>query len=72
MIKPVFVFLFLLSVSVFQAQKADSLKQDHYFRLNYDNDFFSATDRYYTQGILAELILPGIKKSPPFKSAYIP
>ena len=55
--------LFIFSV-VAHAQKPDSLKQDHYFRLNYDNDFFSATDRYYTQGILAELILPGLQKNP--------
>ncbi len=39
-------------------------KPDSYFRINYDNDFFSATDRYYTQGIYLELITPFIKKSP--------
>jgi lipid A 3-O-deacylase len=55
--------LLLFSLAV-HAQKPDSLKRDHYFRFNYDNDFFSATDRYYTQGILAELILPGLKKNP--------
>jgi lipid A 3-O-deacylase len=55
---------FLLTYFSANAQKSDSLKQDQYFRLNYDNDFFSATDRYYTQGILAEFISPVLKKSP--------
>ena len=50
------------------AQKTDSTKQDRYFRFNYDNDFFSATDRYYTQGILIELVLPVLKKSPVSKA----
>ena len=58
------ISLFILFSFAVRAQKPDSLKQDHYFRLNYDNDFFSATDRYYTQGILAELILPGLKRNP--------
>ena len=37
---------------------------ENYFRFNYENDFFSATDRYYTQGITAVLIHPAIKHSP--------
>jgi lipid A 3-O-deacylase len=32
--------------------------------LQYDNDFFSATDIYYTQGIRYELVLPVFFKSP--------
>lgn len=58
-----FCSLFLLS----KAQKdTDSIKKNnfHEFRFNYDNDFFSATDRYYTQGIYLEFVLPVIKKSP--------
>jgi len=58
------IYFFIIFSFVAPAQKSDSLKKDHYFKLNYDNDFFSATDRYYTQGILAELILPGLKKNP--------
>ncbi len=58
------IYLFLFLSFAIKAQQADSLKKDHYFKLNYDNDFFSATDRYYTQGILAELILPGLRKNP--------
>jgi len=37
---------------------------ENYFRLKYENDFFRATDRYYTQGISASLIHPIIKHSP--------
>ena len=44
--------------------KTLDIKPESYFRFNYDNDFFSATDRYYTQGIYLELIMPFIRKSP--------
>ena len=37
---------------------------DRYFRLNYENDFFSATDEYYTQGIHLEVVGPGMKCNP--------
>lgn len=39
-------------------------KTNSYFTFNYDNDYFSATDRYYTQGVYLELISPFIRKSP--------
>ncbi len=43
---------------------AVAIQPERYYKLNYDNDFFSATDRYYTQGIYMELIMPCLKKSP--------
>jgi lipid A 3-O-deacylase len=43
---------------------AKPIKKDNYFRLKYDNDFFSATDRYYTQGIILDFIHPTAKRSP--------
>ncbi len=52
------------------AQKVDHLvsfrdiKSDRYFRFNYDNDFFAATDEYYTQGYVIEFVSPGLKKNP--------
>lgn len=60
--------LFLLISFGLKAQ-TDSLqklldKTNRYFSFNYDNDFFSATDRYYTQGVYIELIAPFLKKSP--------
>jgi hypothetical protein len=39
-----------------------SINSDQYFRLNYENDFFSATDIYYTQGISIEIVNTGFKK----------
>jgi hypothetical protein len=49
--------------------QADSVSErldqtNRYFTANYDNDFFSATDRYYTQGVYFEFIMPFLKKSP--------
>jgi hypothetical protein len=41
-----------------------STKAENYIRFQYDNDFFSATDRYYTQGIHLTIIHPVIKYSP--------
>lgn len=35
-----------------------------WFRFQYDNDFFHATDRYYTQGIKLELAAPFMHRSP--------
>ena len=64
------LFLFLALFSAFKSfsQKEDSLnlpkKLENYFSFNYDNDFFSATDRYYTQGILISFIHPIVKHSP--------
>ena len=36
--------------------------QPHSWRLAYDNDFFTATDRYYTQGIVLELFDPRLAR----------
>jgi lipid A 3-O-deacylase len=62
------VFMLLLSFGV-NAQAIDntlSFKNinDKYFRLNYENDFFSATDKYYTQGIHLELVAPWLRNFP--------
>lgn len=40
------------------------IKADRFYRLNYDNDFFTATDEYYTQGIHMELVSPAMKRFP--------
>jgi hypothetical protein len=34
------------------------------WRLAYDNDFFTATDRYFTQGIVIEVVTPALARSP--------
>ena len=33
-----------------------------YFRFHYDNDFFTKTDHYYSQGITLEYVHPGLQK----------
>lgn len=44
-------------------QLPQAVSHDRYLRFNYDNDYFSATDRYYTQGICIEWIAPVIQRS---------
>lgn len=38
------------------------LAADGYMRLAYENDFFSATDQYYTQGVDIELVHPQFRR----------
>lgn len=40
------------------------VKNNRYFSFIYENDFFSATDRYYSQGVMLELVMPFMRKSP--------
>lgn len=37
---------------------------DSYFRFSYDNDYFTATDYYYTQGYSLEVVNGALKKNP--------
>ena len=41
-----------------------TIHQKSYFRFHYDNDYFTKTDYYYTQGITLEYVHPGLKKNP--------
>lgn len=56
--------------SIANAQAIDNtlsykyIPSEKYFRLSYENDFFSAYDIYYTQGVNMELVTPGLRKSP--------
>ncbi len=60
-------FLIIFCNNLF-CQKIDSItnltKLESYIKLQYENDFFSATDRYYTQGIQFSFINKIIKHSP--------
>ena len=38
--------------------------EESWFRFRYDNDFFTATDQYFTQGVRLELAAPFISRSP--------
>jgi len=64
-LKRLFSTLLFVCASVFAFSQTDSsLSTRRYFSYTYSNDFFSATDRYYTQGIHPELILPIFRKLP--------
>jgi lipid A 3-O-deacylase len=60
----------LFFTNVFFAQKIDNtvsfrdIKSNGYFRFLYDNDFFTASDLYYTQGYTFELVKPWLKGNP--------
>ncbi|MCW3083112.1 MAG: outer membrane protein [Bacteroidetes bacterium] len=63
-----FIFCCFAYSNVFGQTPVDSAatnrSPESYFKFNYDNDFFSATDRYYTQGIRVELSMPMFKYNP--------
>ena len=49
-----------------------SINQKSYFRFHYDNDYFTKTDEYYTQGITFEFVHPVIKRFPLAKLLWKP
>ena len=63
------ILLFLFPTLLF-SQKIDhtisfrDIQSDSYFRFNYENDYFAATDENYTQGYNFELVLPSLEKNP--------
>jgi lipid A 3-O-deacylase len=80
MIKTVILALtacLLRSVDI-QAQAMDNLLSsgniagNKYFRINYENDFFAASDRDYTQGFLIEKVHPDIRRFPLVKLLWHP
>ena len=64
------LFILLLKVLLLTAQPIDNtsiygaIKGKNYFRFYYDNDFFTATDYYYSQGINLELVDSKLNKFP--------
>ena len=69
--KTVFIcFVLVLFMQNSYAQKIDNLasfrdvKSTNYFRFNYENDYFAATDKNYTQGYSFELVVPFLKANP--------
>ncbi|WP_190277413.1 lipid A deacylase LpxR family protein [Taibaiella lutea] len=49
-----------------------SIASEKYIRLNYSNDYFTATDFYLTQAMQLEWVLPAFSKIPVYKIIYRP
>tara|TARA_R110000765_G_scaffold145925_2_gene248258 strand:- start:1027 stop:1983 length:957 start_codon:yes stop_codon:yes gene_type:complete len=67
--KLIVIFLFvlptvLLSQKINNASSYRDMGSETYFRFHYDNDFFAATDKNYTQGYSFEFANPLFKKNP--------
>src|SRR5664279_4978712 len=64
------VTFYLLKPVLLTAQAMDNtvsyrdIPGSKYFRINYENDFFTASDRDYTQGILIEKVHPAFSRFP--------
>lgn len=62
--------LLLCSCFVSSAQLIDNsstlknIATTNYLRFNYENDFFTGTDYYYSQGITVEYVHPGLRRNP--------
>lgn len=62
--------LLVIFPAIIVGQKIDNtasfrdIKSTNYFRFHYDNDYFTATDYYYTQGYNFELTSPQLQKNP--------
>ena len=63
-------FFFCWTTFWLSAQRIDNtvsflnVNSDKYFRFHYENDYFTATDRYYTQGVNLEFVHPALAKNP--------
>jgi hypothetical protein len=53
---------FIFSQAIDNTVAYRNISSDRYFRIFYENDFFSGTDRDYTQGIYIEKVNPYFKK----------
>ena len=68
-LKPLLLLLLVVPM-LLKAQKIDNMvsfrdiKSTNYFRFHYDNDYFTSTDKEYTQGYNFELVSPSLAKNP--------
>src|SRR5450631_2588178 len=56
-----FLPFFVSAQAIDNTESFRNISSDQYFRINYENDFFSGTDREYTQGIYIEKVKPSFK-----------
>lgn len=65
---PFIGFIFSLSSisgqSVNQSEVYRKMTSEKYIRLHYENDVFTASDQYYTQGLNLEFVHPKLKNNP--------
>lgn len=54
----------LLTVAAYAQRRDSSVGTNRYFSALYDNDYFSASDQYYTQGVRFQLTTPFLRRSP--------
>lgn len=59
-----FIPVLLLAQKIENTASFRDVKTSNYFRFNYDNDYFTASDQNYTQGYNFELVTPYFKKNP--------
>lgn len=69
MYKTLYLLLLLVPLNTYSQRINNNISyrdmgRNSYFRLSYDNDYFTKTDRYYTQGINAEWVSPVFSKNP--------
>ena len=69
MYKTIFFFLLLPPLISFSQRINNQISyrdinSDAYVRLSYDNDYFTGTDKYYTQGINLEVVSNSLRKNP--------
>ena len=70
MCKPGLALLVWLLPILGVAQRIDNtasfrqMGSDKYIRIHYDNDLFTGTDYYYTQGYAIEVVNPALRKNP--------
>jgi lipid A 3-O-deacylase len=57
-----FLFLHLHAQEIDNTSTFKTTGSNHYFRFHYDNDYFTKSDEYYTQGINFEFANPRLKK----------
>ena len=75
--KKLFPLALFLSLSGY-AQRIDyastfrKIDERAYFRFHYDNDYFTKTDQYYSQGITLEYVHPSLKRFPLARLLYKP
>ena len=77
-LKIVFILLLFCCAGITKAQLIDNsstfrnIGRNSYFRFHYENDYFTKTDEYYSQGIALEFAHPAIKRFPLSKLLWKP